>query len=330
MARTRSRPSSRLAAAVSVLAIVPIIVLAAALLTASVFWPGDLLTFFMPWVAIAAMLTLVAALLFRLRLGVVAALGLCVVVAIPFFNAWSHVPAPVTGVPLRVTTFNTLVGTADPDALMAFLDAERPDILVLQEYSTRLETELADRFAAMFPYRSDAGESIVPTLLVLSRYPITATEVTETADPRGWPDQSLIRAEIAVGPQTIVVYAVHAPTPRWGEEAWQERNALLADIADQVAAEPNGTAMLVAGDFNTPPWSPFFLALLGNTALTDTTARLLPPATRFVRRSTLGDLLGAPVDHILASQGIGWRPNRVGPDLGSDHRPLTADLVLPP
>ncbi len=127
----------------------------------------------------------------------------------------------------------------------------------------------------------------------------------------------------------IIAYAVHATTPRRGERDWNERNAILGALAERINADPIGTAILVAGDFNTPPWSPYYRRLTSDAQLVDTSGAFLPPATRIVERGWLPDLFGAPVDHILVSEGIGWRPNRVGPDLGSDHLPVTADLVIP-
>ncbi len=315
---------------VTVVATVPILALAATLLLASDFWVGDMLTFFMPWIALAGLGSLALAMVFRLRVVSVAAAGLCIVAAVPIFGAWSQPPPAIAGTSLRVMTFNTLVGTADPDELMAHLEAEVPDVLVLQEYSLQLDSELADPFAAMFPYRSDAGQSALPTLLLLSRYPIAAVDVIGgTVDPRGRMDQSALRVEITVGAQTAIVYAVHAPTPRWGDRAWQARNALLETLANRAAAEPAGTAVIVAGDFNTPTWSPFFLKLVGEAGLSDTAGRLLPSPTRLIDRAGFSDVFGAPVDHILVSARIGWQGDRIGPDLGSDHRPVTTDLVLP-
>ncbi len=331
MARSSPTTFSRLAVVVSILMIIPIVGLAAALLAAPVFWVGDILTFFLPWIAVAVGLTLVFAAVVRLRLVALATIGLGVVVALPMISAWSHPPELTAGTPLRVTTFNTLVGTADPDAVMLFLGQESPDILVLQEYSGQMESELAARFRAMFPYRSDVGSEAVPTLLLLSRYPIVDSAViASNFDRFGHEDQSVIRTTINVDERSVVVYAVHAPTPRWGDSSWQARNALLDELAANAAGEASGSPVIIAGDFNTPPWSPHFLQMLADGGgLADTAGRLFPSPTRIIDRGGLQDLLGAPVDHILVSNGIGWRADQVGPDLGSDHRPVTADLVLP-
>jgi endonuclease/exonuclease/phosphatase (EEP) superfamily protein YafD len=40
-------------------------------------------------------------------------------------------------------------------------------------------------------------------------------------------------------------------------------------------------------------------------------------------------IVGLAIDHVLASPEIGVRDYLVGPDLGSDHLPVVAGLVLP-
>lgn len=330
MASSRRTVFRRLAAVISTLMIVAIVGLAGVLLAAPVFWVGDILTFFLPWIAVAVGLTLIFAALFRLRLVALATVCLGVVVAVPMISAWSHPSELTAGTPLRITTFNTLVGTADPDAMMLFLDQERPDVLVLQEYSGEMETALAARFRTMFPYRSDLDGGALPTVLVLSRYPIVDSAVIASEFDRfGHEDQSVVRVAIDADGRAVVVYAVHAPTPRWGAQSWEARNALLGVLAERVAGEAAGEPVIVAGDFNTPPWSPHFQRMLDDAGVTDTAGRLFPSPTRIIDRGGLRDLLGAPVDHILVSDGIGWRADQIGPDLGSDHRPVTADLVLP-
>ena len=84
--------------------------------------------------------------------------------------------------------------------------------------------------------------------------------------------------------------------------------------------------LLVAGDFNVTPWSTHFRGAVARSGLGDCAqgsgfaptwpAQFLP--------------LGIRIDHCLASREWSRIDVRTGPSLGSDHRPLIADLNLAP
>ena len=81
--------------------------------------------------------------------------------------------------------------------------------------------------------------------------------------------------------------------------------------------------LIVAGDFNCTPWSPFFSDLLAATGLHDSAlgfgvwptwnSSLLP--------------LGLKIDHVLVTGGVVARNHQVGADVGSDHFPVIVDLA---
>jgi endonuclease/exonuclease/phosphatase (EEP) superfamily protein YafD len=82
---------------------------------------------------------------------------------------------------------------------------------------------------------------------------------------------------------------------------------------------------VLLGDLNCTPWSPAFDRLLAAARLRDSgRGRGLHP-TWF----SAVPFVGLPIDHVLVGPGVGVRGRHVGPDIGSDHRPVIADLVLP-
>lgn len=56
---------------------------------------------------------------------------------------------------------------------------------------------------------------------------------------------------------------------------------LFPDLEAALQAEPADMAVIVAGDWNTPPWSPFFRDFLSSTGYKNTEARWWPERTRF-------------------------------------------------
>jgi endonuclease/exonuclease/phosphatase (EEP) superfamily protein YafD len=301
---------------------------AGALVAAEWLWAGDLLVFFLPWLAFGAYALFAAMLVVGWRLPAASAAILLIVCASLVASAWHTPPAgQPAGRPFRATTFNTLVGNARPEAIGTFLRAELPDVVALQETFGPFKEAVVASLRDIYPF-SSAGTAVEESdIEILSRHPIV--EITFAATERvGRTAYRVMRAVLDVDGTRVAFYAVHAPTPRFGEADWRARNRILADVG--VAARRDALMMpvIVAGDFNTPSWSPHLRRLLDAAGLVDTSGRLLPAATRLVDRAGLPLSFGAPVDHILVSSDVFWTPVRLGPALGSDHLPVTADLIL--
>ena len=99
--------------------------------------------------------------------------------------------------------------------------------------------------------------------------------------------------------------------------------AHLAGVGDVAAASP--TPCIVAGDFNATPWSLPFRTLVARSGLVDTALGRGVQATWNARYPAPR----IPIDHILAPSGTRVVRRVVGPDIGSDHFPVEAELILP-
>jgi endonuclease/exonuclease/phosphatase (EEP) superfamily protein YafD len=100
-------------------------------------------------------------------------------------------------------------------------------------------------------------------------------------------------------------------TERWNESAAVER--WLGDPVDP---------RLIAGDFNLPADSAIFRRHWGRYTDCFSTAGWGWGWTKYTR------WFGARIDHVLAGPGWACPHCVVGPDVGSDHRPLVAELAL--
>jgi endonuclease/exonuclease/phosphatase (EEP) superfamily protein YafD len=299
---------------------------AISMLFADSFWFGDVLLFFLPWVAFAAFLLFSLAWIVRLELVAIACALLVFVSAAMIAERRAETPEPLllAGTPFRVTTFNTLVGTVDRAALEAFLRTEMPDVVALQETFGEFRMQMAI-LTDLYPHQSGLADT--SDIEILSRHPITSAEYIPTTPDESGDTNRILRAVLDIEGRAVIVYVVHANSPRFSRSSWAGRNEVLSALAERTRKDPLGTPIVVAGDLNTAPWSPHFEVLL-DAGLVATDNRLIPLATRIVDREILPTGFGAPVDHILVSRNVGWTPSRLGPDLGSDHRPVTADLVL--
>jgi endonuclease/exonuclease/phosphatase (EEP) superfamily protein YafD len=92
-------------------------------------------------------------------------------------------------------------------------------------------------------------------------------------------------------------------------------------VATRLAGEAANGRLVLAGDLNLTPWSPRFARLLTETGLDDSGLRRgLAPTWLWP--------FGLAIDHVLVGAGLVALDNHLGPELGSDHRPVIVDLAI--
>ena len=237
---------------------------------------------------------------------------------------WRRLTAdPSTGPTLRLLTLNTHEGVLNAAALRELIAATDPQIVLLQELDLRLgRTVFADG-----PWNTIVeGE-----LCIASRYPLR--RVGPIGTPKtGW-SYAATMYEVATPAGPVPMVNVHLSSPHvafrntlhrdpHGWEQIQKNSEIRTREAYDIAraAADAGPAVLVAGDFNLPTESPAYRSNLGSFANAFDVAGFGFGSTYDVK------LTVARIDHILS--GSGWICRRcwVGPDLGSPHRPLMADV----
>lgn len=295
-------------------------------LAADRFWLVDLLTFAWPYVVAAGLLLAVAAVITgRLKAIVIALAGLAIVL-IPAFDVPTARPS-AAGSGLKVLTANLFVqNPEDPAVFIDLLRREKPDIVVLQETTGRWAAALSG--ASLFPYESGAEALSRDNIKVYSTLPIRAETELKRAftEPKAY--KQPLRLELDMRGKPLFLYALHPETPRrlW---QWRDRNAYLSAAADAVKGDLQRAPVIVAGDWNTPTWSPFYRGFLRQAGLAATEGGWLQPVTRFSLKLDWLAYIGATIDHVAVSPDISVRSHRVGPAFGSNHLPVIADLAMP-
>ncbi|WP_152054010.1 endonuclease/exonuclease/phosphatase family protein [Tautonia marina] len=292
-------------------------------------WPGTILLYGPRWfwgLPLGGLLPL-ALLLNRpairpLLFGTILLLGPVMGFVVPW-RSWIA-PAP-QGPVLRVLTCNTQGLELDPEALGDLIDQLQPDVVALQEWSD-LNREQVFRDDA-WHYRTDR-----PGLGLASRVPIRSAEPLTSSQLAGRGFLVWFELDAPGGPIHLV--NLHLETPRGGLEAvryegidgvpafrenidmrWRVSKAARALIRDR------GGPDVITGDFNLTADSPIFRRYWTVEQNAFGTVGRGFGATKYTR------WFGARIDHVLT--GPSWQPVRVlvGPDVGSDHRPLIVDLV---
>lgn len=285
------------------------------------FWLLDLPTFGWPYLTAATVMLTAIALLLR-RMGIILPLAIALSIAtIRILDIPDAPPAPVCS--LRVISANLFVqNERGPEAFVGFLRAEKPDILVTQE--TRPEWEAAIRDAGLFAHESSRDLRDRDDMKVFSRLPIVDERVLGIHRP-GKRDRFPIRFALQDGANPIILYAVHPDTPR-SPRQWQARNRYLETVATAVAADEAAKPSIVAGDWNTPTHSSFFRDFLNRSHLASASAGAFLSVTRFKLNLAPSLYAGSTIDHIAMSAQFGVLDRRLGPDYGSNHLPVIADL----
>lgn len=222
---------------------------------------------------------------------------------------------------LRVLTFNLEGRFTDPAAFAALIAAERPDVVLL----TELPADLSALLAAVpdLPHRVVDRQGSIFDVALFSRWPVTQANVDRGVS-RFLPVLSadLCPAAAAPGESCIRLVGLHATQPM--HDANRPQDAQLARAADAAAAAPGGRVVLL-GDLNLTPWSPRFGRLRDAGGFADDAARHRGLDATWISASPV---VGLALDHVLTGPGMRVACSRLGPDLGSDHLPVIADLTI--
>jgi vancomycin resistance protein VanJ len=225
---------------------------------------------------------------------------------------------------VRVMTFNIGNGLAQPDSLLSVIRAGQADIIGLQEVTAGQADALADALATEYPYQVLHGLGI-PGKGLLSRYPVTEAEMVEYHPGR--PD---LIALVDVNGQAVRVIVAHPLPPRMHRTGFffnENTRIQFARLVDQIdPAMP--TIML--GDFNMTYLHDFH-RMLRDAGMSDA-FREVGQGYGFTLPMRLGQVQLVPfmrVDYIWHSEHFRPLSAIVGPDGGSDHLPVIAELLVP-
>ena len=207
---------------------------------------------------------------------------------------------------LKIVQFNIWGGQGGMDRVLAWIAAQKPDIVIVQE-TNRAVREALGRQTGL---HLTVGRSNV---VILSRQP-PIKPILPASEAEG--PMMLIGAEFADPGGAFTVLGVHY---NWPTEF--ERLAQAGPLIRVVRGYPSETTIL-AGDFNSTPWSFTRRREDRQFGLVRRTRGLYSwPANRHLPVPIL------PIDHVYA--GAGWATVKVerGPNLGSDHYPVVVTLA---
>lgn len=284
-------------------------------------WPFELFAHFRWQLAVASVALLLLCLPFRTRwMPAVAVLALVCQGAPPAGAPWhpvQHGPTGCEGPQVRVASVNLYFRNENPRPALQWLGSNPVDVLVLQEFTPAWERALQPVIRG-YPHRLLLARDDPYGIALLSRLPLEdASPVDFAAD--GLP--SLV-AELRLDGRPLQLIGMHTHWPLV-PGLQQARDLGLANAAALVRGSSRPTVLV--GDLNLTPYAPAFPRLLRESGLRDAFA------DRWWRPTWQAGFwpLALPIDHALVPATACVLQADVGPDVGSDHRPIRVTVALP-
>ena len=223
---------------------------------------------------------------------------------------------PAKGPRLRILMANVFHGNTEYQALAGLIWRERPDVVGIVELSPEwIEGLERTGIRREFPFRTELPWEGMGLGLWCRERPISVTGPL-TLLPTGNP---VVRADIPFGGSRLRIWLVHPPNPL-GANGGRNADRDLAALGEWIGRGDG--PRLVIGDMNRTDGSPHFAAFLAATGLRDS-------------RAGFGTQASWPswspyriaIDHALVSDDVAVVSRRLGPDIGSDHRPLLLEIA---
>lgn len=295
-----------------IVSICSVVGLYACIALARVDWPIDALTSFACYAVSVGVIGAVGSILARSWRLSVFALATAAIGASTVAREWGHGSVVDAGGPtLKVLAANVWTSNRNADAVRKAIQQESPDVIALLE----VDNYWANAFPELdedYPHRVVQPANDNFGIDVRSRLPLDEAgivEICELATPS-------VQADVLLTDSSKVRLIVTHPLPPAGTTNWQRRNDQLTALASLAAASEH--PLLIVGDLNVTPWSPFFVDLKRNGQLDD--ARLSGHGLSPTWNTQTG-WIRVPIDHAL-TKNLDTIDYHVGPATGSDHYPI--------
>ncbi len=232
------------------------------------------------------------------------------------------IPSMIPPSNLRVMTYNAYWHNANSKDTIAEISHYEPDVVIIQECSPVLQSDLPIRLRSQYPYTYIGDLRGSYSSAILSKFPILGKPEKYAGHLRkGLP---AVRVTIDVRGQEVALYNVHLfrPIPsRLGKMRKQ-----LSVLRDRVVSET--IPVIVAGDFNYTGLSKLHESMLeiGLTDAHDAVGQ--GRGTTWPKTTSIDWLPGFRIDHVYTSKEISPTSTRIGYGAGSDHRPLIVEMGL--
>lgn len=232
--------------------------------------------------------------------------------------------APSSSERLKFMSFNINVENTQTAAVVQSIRSINPDVVVVIEVTPPMMASINTELKSILPYnfRSPGGG-----LGIFSKLPLQSPRGEKFAGS----DATNLVTTIAYQNRAIKIIGTHPLVPI-KPDRFAKRNQHLQAIGNYL--RNTSETVILLGDFNLTPWSPYYRQLINTTGLHNTRLGfgVLPTwirtATHVKYPAWLIPFVNIPIDHIFVSKDIKVARTYVGKNGNSDHAPITSELVF--
>jgi endonuclease/exonuclease/phosphatase (EEP) superfamily protein YafD len=245
------------------------------------------------------------------------ALFLNMAYVVPYFVMPTEVKTQQTS-PLNMFIFNVNKKNERREEIISYLKTANFDLILLLEVGQEWKKDLTE-LTDLYPHQKGQPRGDSFGIYFLSRKPVNMMEIFYLPSSQGVP---AVIAEIEHQGQPFTLLGVHTLPPISPTYA-AIRNTQIKALAKK--AQEISTPVVIGGDFNITPWSPYFSDFLSETRLYDARKGYGIKATW----PSAIPLLWIPIDYCLVSQNVKIHSYQVGKSQGSDHYPIHVAFSIP-
>ncbi|MBD2360501.1 endonuclease/exonuclease/phosphatase family protein [Anabaena minutissima FACHB-250] len=297
-------------------------------------WPLELVTHFRyQYLIISLLVSILLFILWRIRyikhkilfFTAVLLLGLNLVEVLPWYLSHTQQVAGNAAKTIRILSFNINTQNNEHNKIVDLVADNQPDVALLLEINQTSFEIIQSQLKPNLPYafRSSGGG-----IALFSRFPIQDAR----ADNFNKKAKHNLVATLEINKRPITFIGTHPLVPV-KPATFRSRNLQLAAITEYI--QGLNQPLILAGDFNLTPWSPYYRRFVNKTKLHNTRLGfgILPswprPATHVNFAHWLIPLMNIPIDHCFVSKHFQVARTYIGGNANSDHAALITDLVLP-
>ena len=232
-------------------------------------------------------------------------------------------PAGTSDARLRLLHFNLLSSNTAHSEVVHYLAASGADLLFLQEVSP----SWAERLQGVPGYQNLASkprsDNFGIAILAAENFKVETLQGVDLGA-----EVPALRVDVHLGDELVSILSVHTLPPVSAEYA-RRRDLMLRNAAAWAERRRRAGALpVIIGDLNATPFSGPLRALVADGGLVDSARGFGLQPSWPAGAGVLSVLLAIPIDHALHDPGLTTLGRELGPELGSDHRPLQIELML--